>query len=244
MDVLQKKLHSELSGQPDTKVIKSEMWGLPIQLVRLSFTTVKRAKMDVLMKMILMSIRRLEISSSEDIASFLHIEPLFAKSVMSRLQSSALIRMENGAYMLTDAGAERLESGIFEHLPETEERDFYYSPCHHALFLKDDTPETAEALAVYRWKEQSARKAEELEESQLLEALQEAEMEASEDSMQMVITEIDLPLHLEDLEVPCIEFLVARQSDGSRYTRVWNTLLDQWDEALEKQIEEHGRLET
>ena len=244
MEGLPKKLRDELLRQPDVEILETDTWGLPVQLIKLTYTTVKRAKMDVLMKMILISIQKMAITSADDMAALLSVEPLFARHMTERLQASAMIQKNDDGFMLTELGIERLQSGIFEHPPEPDEKNFYYSPVHHAFYGMEREAEFSGDLSTYRWAQQNAKPADSLEQSVLADALREAGIEASEAALQIVIDHVDPPELLEEKLAPCIEFHLLNQTEDRRYTRVWNTFLNQWDETLEEQINDHGPLTT
>lgn len=43
-------------------------------------------------------------------------------------------------------------------------------------------------------------------------------------------------------QIPCQEFRIYNKEQDIFYARVWNTWLEQWDDRLDKQIEEQERV--
>jgi len=243
LHALQKKLKNDLLKHPNLEIDCSDIWGLPINRVELSYMTVKRTKMDVLMKMIMITMQKINISSSEQVSNFLNVEPLFVEGIMNKMLLTSMITKNETSFSLTEKGTERLQAGVYESPPEQGKKKFIYSPCHQELLNDERDFESVEKIKTYRFREQTLQPATFLNQDQLTEALQTAEVESSEESMQIIITHIDPPKLIEGKLVPCIEFSILNKQDQSRFTRVWNTLLSQWDESLEKQIEEYGRLD-
>lgn len=245
MQKLQNKLKNDLLKQSGLEMKKSAIWELPINRVELSFTTVKRSKMDVLMKMIMISLQKMHISSSDHVASFLNVDPLFVEGIIAKLQSTSMIRKNEGHYFLTDTGTERLQSGVYESPPEANKKRFLYSPCHQELIGLERDFESAEKKKTYRFLDQTLLPATSLEEETLIEALRTTEDESPEEtkeSMQVFINHVDPPKVLEAKYIQCIEFHLLDKQEHRSFTRVWNTLLDQWDVRLEEQIGKLGQL--
>ncbi|WLV25117.1 hypothetical protein QR721_02425 [Aciduricibacillus chroicocephali] len=242
MDKLVSKLQAELQKQSDVEILANASWSLPIELHQLSFNTVKRTTMDVLMKMILITVQKMDINSAKELASFLSVEPIFAEDLIRRMQIAEMINKDEDVYQLTELGKSRLESGIYEHPPEQEEKKLFYSPCHGEYIGGERELDSVEQTSIYRWAGVFKTDGEELEETQLITTLQ-TESELDADNTQVVIKSVEKPNKLADYAVPCIEFLLINKLEERRYTRVWNTFLDRWDIQLEKQIEEQGMLE-
>ncbi|EGQ26107.1 hypothetical protein HMPREF9372_1894 [Sporosarcina newyorkensis 2681] len=118
MDSLRKKLQKELQQQPDLQIKQSASWGLPVQLVKVPYSTIKRTTMDILMKMILLTIQKLDVTEPKIIADFLAVEPLFVKDLFEKMQRTKMIQQRKGIFELTKIGVEQLQSGVYEHPPE------------------------------------------------------------------------------------------------------------------------------
>jgi hypothetical protein len=85
---LNKQLRSILLENPAIQIKKSVMWHLPVRTYNVSFKPVKRAKMDILMKMMLLTFEQTEIRRAANLSEL-------------RL---GLIRLEKGCYKLTLKG--------------------------------------------------------------------------------------------------------------------------------------------
>jgi len=243
LHALQKKLKQDLLKQPNLEIQGIDTWGLPMNRIELSYMTVKRTKMDVLMKMIMIIVQKMNISSPEQISTFLNVEPVFVEGIMNRLQLTTMIAKDETNFSLTETGLERLQAGVYESPPEQGKKRFIYSPCHQEILGDERDFNAVEKIKIYRYREQTLHSATSLNQEQLTEALQTAEVESSEEARQVVITHIDPPKLIEGKLVPCIEFSILNKQEQSRFTRVWNTLLGEWDEALENQIAEYGCLD-
>lgn len=244
LHALQKKLKNDLLKQPNLEIQGIDTWGLPMNRIELSYMTVKRTKMDVLMKMIMITLQKMNISSPEQISTFLNVEPVFVEGIMNKLQLTSMIVKDGAKFTLTETGSERLQAGVYESPPEQGKKRFIYSPCHQEISEDERDFESVEKIMIYRYREQTLQPATSLNQEQLTEALQTAEVESSEESIQVVITHVDPPKLIEGKLVPCIEFSILNKKEQSRFTRVWNTLLSEWDESLENQIMEYGCLDT
>lgn len=236
MDALRKKLQREILQQADVEIKQSAQWGLPIERVKIPCTTIKRTTMDILMKMILLTVQKLDVSQPKKIAEFLAVEPLFVEDLCERMQVTEMIEYRRRAFRLTKVGIAQLQSGIYEHPPERQEKGFFYSSTHDALWCparlewEEETP--------FRLATKRKNGAESVSQESLRTALLQAGVEEAEGSLQVVIDKIEKPITQDDQLVPCLEFYVYSRTEDSYYTRVWNTLLERWDERLETLIDE------
>lgn len=238
MDSLRKKLQKELQQQPDLQIKQSASWGLPVILVKVPYSTIKRTTMDILMKMILLTIQKLDIAEPKTIADFLAVEPLFVKDLFDKMQRTKMIQQRKGIFELTKMGVEQLQSGVYEHPPEKNEKIFYYSPSHKEIVCEEKENTLTAKVPPFRLAKKQVHEVEKLDREQLRLALLSVVTETSEDSLQMVVDKIETPIQLADKLIPCMEFLVYNRVEKVYFTRVWNTLTEQWDEVLEKYIEE------
>ena len=77
----------------------------------------------------------------------------------------------------------------------------------------------------------------------ILQVLSERENGLDENGFQTVVADV-LSFDQRLVEhVPCVEFQMYNKEQDMFYARVWNTWLERWDDALEKQIEEQERME-
>ncbi|PIC64554.1 hypothetical protein CSV79_06250 [Sporosarcina sp. P13] len=238
MDSLRKKLQREIQQQTDIQIQQSDSWGLPIDLVKIPYTTIKRTTMDILMKMILLTVQKLEVSKPKMIAEFLAVEPLFVEDLFTRMEVTNMIEQRKRIYRLTKVGIEQLQSGIYEHPAKKKDTNFYYSSYHDSILSQYGEGPRNEKLKPFRLATKQQNGAEDLPKEQLRTALLQAGVEEAEGSLQIVIDKIGIPMTMESQYIPCVEFYVYNRTEDRYYTRVWNTLLEQWDERLEKLIDE------
>ncbi|MDN4608034.1 hypothetical protein [Sporosarcina highlanderae] len=234
MDGLKKHLRNEILRDPNVKLLATEEWTLPIQTIDVEFETVKRTKMDVLMKMLLIAFRTSGFSAIEEVSEILVVEPLFIQDSIDRMSRAGLIVMNGDVYSLTEAGRQQLDSGTFVESPEIEEATVHYSPSHE-LFLTgepgDDEGKTYRYAAEFRHVNK-------IRESEWRAALDQLDITISEGDSQKVVHAILSVNELERVSVPCLEFRLHQTAEDRLFARVWNTMTGQWDETLEKQIME------
>ncbi|WP_339251520.1 hypothetical protein NSQ43_15110 [Sporosarcina sp. FSL W8-0480] len=234
MDSLERRLRDEILKDPNVKLLATEKWTLPIQVVDVEFETVKRTKMDVLMKMLLIAFRTSEFSSVEDVGDILVVEPLFVQDVIDRMSRAGLIVKNGGVFSLTAAGRQQLDAGIFVESPEIEDATVYYSPSHN-LFLTG-APEEEEGKA-YRYAEEF-RHVNKISEGEWREALDQLNVTSAEGDAQKVVQAILSVNELQRISVPCLEFHLHQTAKDRFFARIWNTMTDRWDETLEMQVME------
>ena len=119
------------------KVLDSVSWALPVQLISINFQTVSRTKMDILMKMMLLTFQKTKSATIDELGEILLVEPLFIQDLIGKMQRSRMIEENGESFSLTDLGVQQLELGIYEHEPETNVTERIYSPCHQS-FLKGE----------------------------------------------------------------------------------------------------------
>src|SRR4051812_23907038 len=112
MDKLEKHLHSILLENPDIQIKKSARWSLEVLSYDVSFSRVKRSKMDILMKMMLLTFGQAEIRRAANLSELLLVEELFITDLLKKMQRMGLIKLEKQSYNLTSKGDEQLKTGI------------------------------------------------------------------------------------------------------------------------------------
>ncbi|MCG7344187.1 hypothetical protein MHZ92_08585 [Sporosarcina sp. ACRSL] len=235
MDELEKRLRNELLKNPNVKLLETIKWSLPIQLIEVEFETVKRTKMDILMKMLLIAFRTSQFTSAEELSDMLVVEPLFIEDVMERMNRAGMITKTGGAYALTETGRQQLESGIHVHPEEKAEATVHYSPSHGA-FLLGEIVDGNEGM--YRHAP-DFRRPNDFRDDEWREALNQLDVTYTEGDVQVVVQTIVKVVEVEKKSVPCIEFRLHQTADDRLYVRVWNTMTGKWDETIEKEIMEH-----
>ena len=92
--------------------------------------------------------------------------------------------------------------------------------------------------------DEEAERRDTFEDSLLIEALtkEKKEEEDTSTSAQIIISTIISYSATQINDIPCFEFIVYDQEKDIYYARVWNTLLNHWDEILEHQLTEKEKL--
>ena len=244
MDELKGRLMKELQHDFNVKIIDSLSWSLPVHSIEISYQTVKRTKMDILMKMMLISFQKAEIASAEELSDILLVEQLFINELVNTMSRTGLIEKRGGSFALTEAGEQQLENGVYEHEPESGTKKALYSPHHEAFLSGELTKDNYEEKEIYRhqaefhdWTVTS------IEERAVLNALKTMAIESGEGNVQVVVSEIISVSDLNISLVPCLEFLLYNEAEDLFYARVWNTLSEHWDETLETQLNDKERKE-
>ncbi|WP_422122474.1 hypothetical protein DHX103_11775 [Planococcus sp. X10-3] len=233
MEELIKKLGASAAQNPDVSIRNTAVWRLPIVVVDVSYDRVKRLKMDILMKMLLFAFQQSEIRRAATLAEMLSVEELFISDLIDKMQRTGLTLLGKKGYVLTPKGYDYLEKGIFEEALDGGQAQIFYSAVHDDYRLvEDERPPADEGLAVYRYAvEKSA------EREPMLELLAK-EMDSTEENFQILVSGISDFEELDTDYVACIEFQLYDQKQDVFFARVWNGGTREWDETLEKQIEE------
>jgi len=240
---LQQRLLRELQQNRMIKIVKTDEWCIPIRTVEVTYEPVRRSTMDVLMTMLLTSIREANFSSAQELSELLLVDPLFIADLVSLMSRVNLIDKQEGFYQLTSKGQQQLERGIFEEELELEMATLYYSPCHLAFLVVDvDRMEEYEELPeLYRYVNKEAEQKEHFEEATLIAALQQEDGEEAGIS-QKIISKIVQADAKQINDIPCLEFVLYDKEQDILFARVWNTLMHQWDQDLEQQLTEKEQL--
>ncbi|OCA85940.1 hypothetical protein A8F94_13915 [Bacillus sp. FJAT-27225] len=241
MDKLKKKLRVELLKNSAVQIKKALVWYIPVITYSVAFSRVKRSKMDILMKMILLTLEQTQIRRAANLSELLLVEELFIEDLLKKMQRMGLITLEKGTYILTPKGHGQLKTGIMEEEQEEETALLSYSPFHDEVWpeMKDPLSETDEELPLYRYADHQSQ----IDDEKILPVLSEMENGEEEDGFQTVVTAVNRFDQQKAEHIPCLEFQIYNKEQDTFYARVWNTWLGRWDETLEKQIEEKERLE-
>ena len=241
MDKLKKHLRSTLLENPAIQIKKSVMWRIPVMTYDVAFKRVKRSKMDILMKMMLLTFEQAEIRRAANLAELLLVEELFIADLLKKMQLMGLIRLEKECYKLTSKGHEQLKTGIIAEELEEESSVLSYSPIHDEFWpdMTNPLPETNEELPLFRY----ANNQDQINADRILQVLAERENGLEENGFQTVVADVIRFDQQKVEQIPCLEFQLYNKEQDIFYARVWNTWLRSWDVTLEKQIEEKERLE-
>lgn len=240
MNKLSEKLRSKLLENPAVQIKKALSWHFPVVRYTVAFIPVKRSKMDILMKMMLLTIEKTQIRRAANLSQLLLVEELFIDDLLKKMQRTGLITLEKGSFSLTSKGQEQLKTGIIEEeLPE-ETAVLSYSPIHDEVGPErpGSLSETEGELPLYRYGNHQNM----LEKDRILPFLAESRNGEEEAGFQTVVAAVTGLDQQKVDQIPCLEFQLYNKEQDKFYVRVWNTLLQRWDETFEKQIEEKERL--
>ena len=239
MQELQKRLRRELEQDKHVRIMETAEWCVPVFTIEVTYRPIKRIKMDVLMKMMLLSFQQAEIEGSKQLSEILLVEQLFIDDLIGLMKKSGLITVTNERIFLTSKGEEQLSKGIFEEEQDPETEELLYSQTHDQFLPGEIKPalEGEEHLQVFRYTPEKRLARFRWEEETVVEALLKKGVEEHSE-LQIVIGDIVSTEELYVDDVPCFEFLLFNEKEDLFYTRVWNTLTDEWDSVLEQQIQE------
>lgn len=238
MEELIKKLADGVATSPDVSIRKRNVWRLPVVHLDVSYDRVKRLKMDILMKMLLFAFQQSDIRRAATLADMLSVEELFVSDLIHKMKRTGLIVLGKKGYVLTPKGHDYLEKGIYEEALDGGEALVSFSPAHGEYRLAEEgLSPVDEQLAVYRYATEA-----EPDSERMLELLAK-EKNSTEEGFQILVTAIADMEERESAFIPCIEFQLYDRKQDIFYARIWNVATDQWDEALEKQVEEHELVE-
>lgn len=240
MDDLKRQLTRELQQDLDVKILTSLTWSLPVHSIEITYQTVKRTKMDILMKMMLIAFQKGAIETAEELSELLLVDPLFINDLINLMTRTKIIEKRGSSFALTDEGVQQLTLGIFVHEPESATQKALFSPCHQSFLQAELKLDSSEGLEVYRWYDEFSDWAiDSLEDSFLRNVLQ--DVESDEGNSQIVVSEILSATAEQIVQIPCLEFQLYSKTDDLFYVRVWNILLQRWDETLENQLNDKER---
>ncbi|QDQ00322.1 hypothetical protein FOH38_07250 [Lysinibacillus fusiformis] len=242
MSKLQQRLTRELQQNRHLKIVKSNEWCIPIRTVEVTYEPIRRSTMDVLMKMLLISMQEADFQNAQELSELLLVDPLFIEDLVSLMSRVRLIEHREDFYRLTSKGEQQLERGIFEEELDVETATLLFSPCH-SVFLpigEDRIEEYDELPEPYRYVDKEAEQQEQFEEAMIITALQ-REKEESTTSQTLIETIVNTEAKQIN-DISCLEFILHDKEQDIVYARVWNTLLNQWDSTLEQQLSEKEQL--
>lgn len=234
MDKLIKELRSTVGENPDVAVVNEQLWKLPSVLYDVSFSQVKRLKMDILMKMLLLSFQEADIRRAVTLSEMLFVEELFIRDLIDKMQRTGLTQLEKAGYKLTTKGHEYLSKGIFDEEIASDETVIAYSAIQDEYGLAEENahPKAEETLPLYRYSVKGN-----LNKDRMQQLLFEKKSALKEEGFQTIVTGITACIEQATDYIPCIEFQLYDQKQDIFFARVWNTATGSWDEMLEKQIE-------
>ncbi|SOC27557.1 hypothetical protein SAMN05880501_12319 [Ureibacillus xyleni] len=236
LHALQQKLSQQFHK---TTILERLIWCVPVHTVNIAYKPILRTKMDILMKMLLISLQKAKFKKAEQLSEILLVEELFIQDLLSKMQKTGLITKEEH-YRLTEKGLQQLTSGVFEEDQDMTSMETLYSPTHQtflhgeieAVLDFEDFPEE-----IYRHQVQVEEL--QVDNEKIIKELRSLQTdEEAEEESNLFITSVESFEDIQVNDVPCIEFVLFDDEKGQFTSRVWNTLTNNWDEILQHQIEE------
>lgn len=235
---LKQQLEKEMKGT----IVHTDIWCLPMHTYEITYQPIEKKTMDILMKILLFSFQTSTFENAEELSDILLVEPLFIEDLMRKMQKNGLLARENKVYQLTEKGKQQFAQGVFEEELDPVTVELLYSPTHSNIFHGDiekvlDYDDFPDQLYRYMKNEEET-----LNQEFFINEIQKMYLDSMDESEQ----EIKSILSLEKVQindVPCIELIIWNNEKKEFFPRVWNTLLNNWDEFLEKEIFEKEKLE-
>lgn len=236
---IQNELKEQLEQEYNGKVIHNDIWCIPVHTFQIQYQPIQKKAMDILMKIMFFSFQKSNFESAEQLSEILLVEPLFVENLICKMQKNGLLEREQDVYQLTEKGKLQFSKGVFEEELEPVTTELLYSPVHQNLLegnIEDvlDFDDFPDKMYPYLSEE-----TEEVSEEFMLNAI--CTMELDEEDQESKTIEIKTILsmeHTQTNDVPCIEFVVSKEENKELFTLVWNTLYNDWDRHLEKQLKD------
>lgn len=227
--------------QSNETCLQSSFWCLPVHTIQVSYKPVLKRKMDILMKMILISVQKAPFLNGLQISEILLVEELFVQDLLSKCVNMGLIVRNEDSFEITEKGRVQLESGIYEEDQESTTIELLYSSNHKRFFNGDleevldyeDFPES-----IYRYYENQEQPT--IPNDLLLKEIQSSNVDLEDENSDTIhITSIDEVKYEQINDIPCIELIIYNENNDKFYSKVWNTLLNNWDHEIESQITQY-----
>ena len=249
LNSLKLSLTEELTKNAQVSLLQADTWCVPVHTLNVTYKPVIRTKMDILMKMLFLSLKDTHFESAEQISEILLVEQLFVEDLLSKMEKTGLITKVDSYNQLTEKGQKQFASGVFEEEQDPTSTELLYSPTHRS-FLNGDIEEVLEFEdfpdQIFRF--QNTESELNLDDQVVIEKIRlqndddEDQLEELQEKDKLYITSIDSVEDVQVNDVPCIEFLLYDVEKDQFFPRVWNTLMDKWDEKLENIIQENEKL--
>lgn len=233
---LQEQLKVQLEQNHKGTVIHSDIWCIPVHSYQITYQPVQKKSMDILMKILLISFQKSSFESAEQLSEILLVESLFVEDLIRKMQKNGLLTKELDGYQLTEKGKSQFSRGVFEEELEPVTTEMHYSPVHEKMLDGD----IEEVLDFDDFPDQMYRyipEEKEVSEAFVIEEIR--AMQLNEDEEQSSLIEIKSILsmeHSQTNDLPCIEFVLFKEENKELLIKVWNTLYNNWDSQLEKEL--------
>lgn len=243
LEQLQKRLLKEYERHANVEVVDTKIWSLPTEVLKVDYEIATQSTMDVLMKMLLMTLKESPFRTVEEISELLLVETLFLEHLKSKMLHSGLIEEREGALFLLEKGEVQLEKGMFVEAAEAVSSPLLFSACHNELLVVDENEDFEEVVEEYRYYDQFSNGDSSKIQNENIESLLDQLHEAAA-ATKLVFSNIQYSITAEMSFIPCIEIHVYDKPKELHFFRVWNTVINEWDATLEQQIQEMYKIEN
>ncbi|WJY28376.1 hypothetical protein [Sporosarcina trichiuri] len=236
MKASQAELRAQVLQSQDVRLLEEQSWMLPAVRLAVSFETITKTTMDILMNMTLLTLQRLPLEQETDIARLLGVEALFVSDLLKMMEADGLV-VRHRQWTITEKGKTQLQEGHYTHAAEKEQAILMYSPLLDVFFKEPETDASAapENDFRYTWEEESWNPGM-IPKDRLEAALAETVgLDNSENRTKTVGAVLEIT-QAGQAEYPCYEYRLYEKRTDSLFVRVWNTAAGQWDETLEEYI--------
>ena len=234
------RISALLLEQSHLRMLGNDSWVFPLQQAEIQIKTVVRSQMDVLMKMILKILDRLEVKEPNEISELLAVETIFVDHMLRLMKQSNMVEKTESIYRLTTSGSEHLTKGTFAHDPMDEEVEVEYSSYHNESLKRDqgfNIVDEDENVADFRFKEEAEKiDVTKFDDSTIRQMIQDSDYEFIVENGQKVIEEISSVELKQTLRAVYLEFHLHDRTEDTIFIRVWNTWSGKFDPRFEDEL--------
>lgn len=231
---LQKQLKNQLEKEIKGTIIHTDIWCIPMYTYEISYQPLRKKTMDILMKILLFSFQQSAFESADELSGILMVEPLFIEDIIRKMQKNGLLERENNRYHISEKGKTQSSRGVFEEELDPASMELLYSPVHHQFFEGD----IEEVLDFDDFPDRTYRHFQEKDAPILSEEYVGKEIQHRQTDESLQIKSILSVENTQVNDVPCIEMVVWKSENKELIFRVWNTLFNNWDRQIEKELYE------
>lgn len=231
------RISAMLLEQSQLSLLGKDSWYFTLQLANIQMKTVVRSQMDVLMKMILKILERLEVKQPNEISELLAVESIFIEHMLELMIQNNMVERNDSIYRLTPSGSSHLTKGTFAHDEMEEDVELAYSTFHNESLNRDhgfNIVDKNENVSDYRFEEEvELRDVTKLDDSHIRQMIQDSDYEFLVENGQKLIEEICSIELKENLRAVCLEFHLHDRTEDTVFIRVWNTWTGKFDPLFE-----------
>ncbi len=236
MQKKQETLRSELLQPKEIRLLEESEWALPAVRLAVSYTTVEKTTMDILMKMILLTLKQLPVGKGSEIAGMLGVDPLFVDDLLLMMERDGLAR-HNNSWSITEKGTDQLEAGLYIHAEEQVKSVLTYCPLLQEFYEVAELSSDSGAVESFRYATDAGLFDSAAVPRDRLSAFLGAALETGNTADRTkVISGIAEVMVVGTAAVPCFEYRLYDETKDMLFARVWNTAAEQWDGRLEEII--------